>query len=199
MHGPATVGWLLVALCALTGVSCLLRTGGPHGRRGDAGSEAVMGFAMAAMALPATWTGQPLPPLVFVAVFAVLSLRELRLAFAGLRGRAADVGPRHAHHLVGALAMVYMSLAMAAVPGGHAGHSGAAAGIPLLTGGLLAYFALYVLWSGARLMPAVGAGAGTGPSVGRLGVGCAVRHQEGVAAGCRLAMGTGMFAMLLTL
>ncbi|KIF73208.1 membrane protein, partial [Streptomyces sp. 150FB] len=39
MHGPATAGWLLVALCAAAGGYCLLRVRGSDGgeRRGTAG------------------------------------------------------------------------------------------------------------------------------------------------------------------
>ncbi|MGW7518983.1 DUF5134 domain-containing protein [Streptomyces sp. NPDC054796] len=210
MHGPVTVGWLLVALCAATGVSCLLRTrGAPPARRGAAGSEALMGFGMAAMALPGA-AAVPLPPVVFVVLFGAATAWELVLA---LDARGARHGAaHHLHHTVGCLAMVYMALAMTMTqaPHGSTGHHGgmaASAGLPLLTGALLAYFGVYVLRAGARLMsPGVTA---DGLALGTSATGhtardrsvreTAVRDLPGLALACRLAMGTGMFAMLLTL
>ncbi|NEE52018.1 DUF5134 domain-containing protein, partial [Streptomyces sp. SID8455] len=52
MHGGALAGWLLMALCAVSGAYCLLRTrtGTPQERR-TARGEALMGFGMAAMAV----------------------------------------------------------------------------------------------------------------------------------------------------
>ncbi|GAB2814425.1 DUF5134 domain-containing protein [Streptomyces daliensis] len=225
MHGPVTVGWLLVALCAATGVSFLLRTrGAPPARRGAAGSEALMGFGMAAMALPGA-AAVPLPPVVFVVLFGAAAAWELVLA---LEARGARHGAaHHLHHAVGCLAMVYMALAMTMTqtPHGSTGHHGgmaASAGLPLLTGALLAYFGVYVLRAGARLMPP-GVTA-DGLALGSPGTGhaprtrpvrdqpvrdqpvretavreTAVRDLPGLALACRLAMGTGMFAMLLTL
>ncbi|MFI7244939.1 DUF5134 domain-containing protein [Streptomyces qinglanensis] len=197
MHGPATVGWLLTALCAVTGTSCLLRARGARpGPRAEAGGEAAMGFGMAAMAAPAPWSGTPaahtVSGWVFGTFFGALLVRELRLA-ATERHAAASPG-RHLHHLLGSAAMVYMSLAMVLRPsGGAAAHHSAAGGLPVVTGMLLVYFAGYVLWTGTRLMP-----AGTGP-VGPRAALPPVARQAGVAAGCRLAMGAGMFAMLLAL
>ncbi|MGW8376018.1 DUF5134 domain-containing protein [Streptomyces sp. ODS28] len=204
MHGPATVGWLLVALCALTGVSCLLRARGAVApQRRAAGSEALMGFGMAVMAVPATPV-RTAPPAVFAALFAAAAAWELVLArehFSTRRGSGHHM--HHLHHALGALAMVYMALAM---PGAGAGHHHATtmetAGVPLLTGALLAYFAAYVLGTGARLMTPGGAVPGAGgtasapdtrPGTGR------VRDEPAFALACRLAMGTGMFAMLVTL
>lgn len=60
MHGSATPGWLLMALSAATGAYCLLRLrSSSPGARTAAGSEAVMGFGMAAMALPAAVAPPP--------------------------------------------------------------------------------------------------------------------------------------------
>lgn len=218
MHGPATVGWLLVALCALTGAYCVLRAKGTVGaRREDAGGEALMGFGMAAMAVPSVWTWQPLPPAVTAAAFAVLFtallVREVWLLLPWRRRGGEHAGAcGHLHHVVGALAMLYMSLAMVAAftsasasAGRAMAHGSGAGGVPVLTGALLVYFAGVVLWNGARLVPSPsGAGAGAGaPARGGGGVALAppgrVVHGPGVAAGCRLAMGTAMFAMLLTL
>lgn len=176
MHGSSMSGWLLMALSAATGAYCLLRMRSTSQQaRTAAGGEAVMGFGMAAMALPAAmgtlpgwgWT-------VLAAVFAAGGLRALWQ----LRSSA-----HHLHHLVGSLAMVYMALTMTAgmAPGGahggamddgamsggsmeHASHP--AGGIPLLTGALLAYYAVYVLRTGATLVPAVSVATGVaGPLV----------------------------------
>ncbi|MFD8732681.1 DUF5134 domain-containing protein [Streptomyces sp. NPDC059611] len=206
MHGGVLAGWLMVALCAVSGTYCLLRThtGTPRERR-TAGGEALMGFGMAAMALPAavltlpegTWA-------VYGVVFGAAALQALR---------SARRDAHHRHHLIGSLAMVYMAVAMApgaAGAGGHAGHgaAGGAGGVPLLTGALLAYYALYVLRSAGHLIPA-GTGVasfagGSAEGVVRGGGGGAM---GGAAAGggnelttaCRLTMGIAMFAMLLTL
>ncbi|MCX2183794.1 DUF5134 domain-containing protein [Streptomyces sp. SKN60] len=194
MHGPALSGWLLVALCAASGAYCLLRMrAGGAAERGAAGSEAVMGFGMAAMALPAAVLTPPeWSWVLYAGVFGLAALHGL---VAAVRH-----GGHHLHHLVGSLAMVYMALAMAAAPagaGGHAGHGGAAGasgGIPVLTGVLLAYYGVYVLRSGARLVPVA---AATGAARIRTGT-------TGTAAGeltlvCRLSMGLAMLAMLLAL
>ncbi|GHH77362.1 DUF5134 domain-containing protein [Kitasatospora indigofera] len=87
------------------------------------------------------------------------------------------------HHAIGALAMTYMAVAMAESPA-H-GHHQAGAGLPLVTGGLLLYFGGYTLWAGSRLL-------GTPDGVPHTG-------SAGLPQACRLTMGIGMFAMLLTL
>ncbi|MEU6874578.1 DUF5134 domain-containing protein [Streptomyces sp. NPDC046751] len=192
MHGPAMSGWLLMALCAVTGAYCLLRSGGETGQgRRAARAEALMGFGMAAMAVPAAVMTPPVWGWgVYAGLFGMASLRALW----SLRR-----GGHHMHHLVGSSAMVYMALTMApgggAAHGGHAGHGVAAAGgVPLLTGLLLAYYAVYVLWSGSRLIPVAAATAGGGgPARG----GWSTRPE--LALACRLTMGLAMFAMLLTL
>lgn len=181
MHGPATAGWLVVALCAAAGTYCLLRLRGATGaRRGTAGSEALMGFGMAAMAVPATVVTPPRWVwLVYAAVFGVAALRTL-----GPARRTSH----HLHHLVGILAMVYMAVAMALPPGDphgpHNAHS--AGGSPLATGVLLIYYAGYVLWTGARLLPlqTVTATEGGGPA----GAGVADRAGGGAVGGPRGAV-----------
>ncbi|MFJ5678244.1 DUF5134 domain-containing protein [Streptomyces sp. NPDC093097] len=200
---PPLVGWLLVLLCAATGGYCLsrIRTG-PPAQRVAARGEALMACGMAVMALPASVVTPPAwMPWLFTAVFGAAALWAL------VR--------RHPHHAVDSLAMVYMALAMVGMPDmagmpadgrmatemagmpGMAGMTGAAGGahaappgIPLLTGLLLAYYAVYVLIAGSRLVP-------TGPaSVG----GAAVRPDTPVVLrACQVAMGLGMFAMLLAL
>ncbi|MEW2286737.1 DUF5134 domain-containing protein [Streptomyces sp. NPDC047841] len=189
MHGPVSIAWLLVALCALTGAYCLLRMrSGVEEQRRAAGGEALMGFGMAAMAVPAavfTPPGWAWP--VYAAVFGAAALRALWAA----RG-----APHHLHHLVGSAAMVYMAVAMAVSPhAAHHGHGGT--GVPLLTGALLLYFAGYVLFSGARLVPAPAPAGGTGPTGG--GGPAHWGDRPELARACRLSMGIGMVAMLLTM
>lgn len=197
MHGPAMSGWLLMALCAMTGAYCLLRARGRTGEeRRAARAEALMGFGMAAMAVPAAVVAPPAWGWGLCTVlFGVAALRALWFS---------RRGGHHLHHLVGSSAMVYMSVVMArsgtAGHGSHASHAMAAAGgVPLLTGLLLAYYAAYVLRSGARLIPVTattaGGGAVTagGPRAGDWGT------RPELALACRLTMGIAMFAMLLAL
>ncbi|MFJ3903099.1 DUF5134 domain-containing protein [Streptomyces sp. NPDC090025] len=187
MHGTALSGWLLVALCAASGAYCLLRLRTAEGpERTAAGSEAVMGFGMAAMAVPAAALTPPewSWPL-YAAVFGLAAAHGL---LAAVRH-----GGHHLHHLVGSLAMLYMAVTMAATPaagtGGHAGHGTDAVGggIAVLTGVLLAYFGVYVLRSGARLVPVPAGGPGVVTAAGEL------------TRVCRLSMALAMLAMLLTL
>ncbi|MFE3145454.1 DUF5134 domain-containing protein [Streptomyces sp. NPDC059218] len=197
MHGSAMSGWLLMALCATTGAYCLLRTRSETGEgRRTARAEALMGFGMAAMAVPAAVLTPPAWGwAVYAALFGAASLRALWFA---------RRGSHHLHHLVGSSAMFYMALTMApgggAASGGHGGHMGhgaaaTAGGAPLLTGLLLAYYAVYVLRSGARLIPVAAAPvpAGGGPAGTTWGT------RPELALACRLTMGMAMFAMLLTL
>ncbi|MFF4763085.1 DUF5134 domain-containing protein [Streptomyces sp. NPDC001292] len=183
MHGSASFGWLLVALCAATGTYCLLRMRSTvEEQRRAAGGEALMGFGMAAMAVPAAvFTPPAWAWSAYGAVFGATALRSLW---------SARTSPHHLHHLVGAAAMVYLSVVMAVSPGVHH-HLGA--GVPPLTGALLLYFAGYVLLSGVRLVPA-GAGAVSGA---RGGTGWGDRPE--LARACRLSMGIAMVAMLLTM
>ncbi|WP_327299056.1 MULTISPECIES: DUF5134 domain-containing protein [unclassified Streptomyces] len=204
MHGSAMAGWLLMALSATSGAYCLLRMRSTSQQaRTAAGSDAVMGFGMAAMALPAAVAA--LPEWGWTALTAVFAAGGLR-ALWQLRTSA-----HHLHHLVGSLAMVYMALTMTpgatgmAMGGAHGGTmdhmSHSAGGVPLLTGALLVYYAVYVLRAGATLVPATAVagaapgGAAGGGSGGVIGWGA----RPELALACRLAMGTAMFAMLLTI
>ncbi|MFI8893576.1 DUF5134 domain-containing protein [Streptomyces paradoxus] len=182
MHGPASSGWLLVALCAATGAYCLARMrSGTEGQRGAAGGEALMGFGMAAMAVPAAvFTPPPWAWPVYAAVFGAAGVHALW---------AARSGAHHLHHLVGAGAMVYMSVVMAGSPA----HGEGGSGVPLLTGALLLYFAGYVLLTGVRLVPVAAVAGGGGD--GRAGWG----DRPELARACRLSMGIAMVTMLLTL
>ncbi|WP_433548795.1 DUF5134 domain-containing protein [Streptomyces sp. CA-294286] len=199
MHGPAMSGWLLVALCGVTSAYCLLwMRSGPAQERGTARGEALMGLGMAAMAVPAAVFAPPAWSwAVYAAVFGGAALRALWWTRGGLRNAP------HAHHLIGSVAMVYMAVAMAPGPAGSAGHAGhgavSAGGVPLLTGALLTYYAVYVLRVGARLVPvATVAGAtnsGPAPSAGVLYWGA----RPELALACRLSMALAMLTMLLSL
>ncbi|MDL2075103.1 DUF5134 domain-containing protein [Streptomyces sp. GXMU-J15] len=175
MHLPASPGWLLVALCAATGAYCLLRMRSDvEEQRRAAGGEALMGFGMAAMAVPAAvFTPPRWAWPVYAAVFGAAALHALW---------AARTSAHHRHHLVGTAAMVYMALAMAASPG----HGGS--GVAPVTGALLLYFTGYVLLTGVRLVP-----VGAGGTAVRLG------DRPELARACRLSMGIAMVAMLLTM
>ncbi|MFC7863004.1 DUF5134 domain-containing protein [Streptomyces murinus] len=192
MHGPVSAAWSLVALCAATGAYCLLRMrSAVEEQRRSAGGEALMGFGMAAMAVPAVaFTPPDWAWPVYAAVFGLAALRAL---WAARRDR------HHLHHLVGAGAMVYMAAAMAVAP--PAGHSmggmsmegmHGGTGVPVVTGVLLLYFTGYVLLSGARLVPAAVAVGGP-PPPNRWG------DRPELARACRLSMAIGMVAMLLTM
>ncbi|MGW0581231.1 DUF5134 domain-containing protein [Streptomyces sp. NPDC002920] len=182
MHGPASPGWLLVALCAATGTYCLLRMrSSVEEQRRAAGGEALMGFGMAVMAVPAAVFAPPgWAWAVYATVFGAAALRALW---------AARASAHHLHHLVGASAMVYMAAVMAASPAHE--HGGPRSGVPLLTGVLLLYFTAYVLVSGVRLLPVAGAGIG--------GTALAWGDRPELVRACRLSMGIGMLAMLLTM
>jgi len=181
VHGPTSPGWLLVALCAATGAYCLLRMrSAVEEQRRAAGGEALMGFGMAVMAVPAAVVAPP--RWAWIAYLVVFGTAAVRAGF------AARTHAHHLHHLVGAFAMVYMAATMSTSPGHHHGHGGA----PLLTAMFLLYFAGYVLWSGVRLVPATAtAGAGGTRSMGW-------GDRPELARVCRLSMAIGMLAMLLT-
>ncbi|MFJ7777314.1 DUF5134 domain-containing protein [Streptomyces yangpuensis] len=194
MHGSASSlssslsSWLLVLLCAVSGAYCLRRA---HRWGGAAAGEAVMGFGMALMAVPLGGGGAWRQPVLGV-VFCAAALHALWL----LRG-----GAHHAHHLVGSLTMVYMIAA--AVSGGGHGHG---AGLPLLTGGLLLYYAGYVVLGGTRLLTAGGGpvpapAAPSGPPVPTPTPPSLPPHgaPTELVRACRLAMGMGMLAMLLSM
>ncbi|MGP3948416.1 DUF5134 domain-containing protein [Streptomyces sp. 7N604] len=192
MHGPPLVGWLTVALCGAAGALCLLRIrvrGGGREQRRGAGGEALMGLGMAAMAVPAAaLKPQPWAAPVFAAVFAAAALHALLLA----RGDR-----HHLHHAVGSLAMVHMALAPA-----HADHAEGlaaqpASGAPALTGLLLAYFAVYVLRTGVGIVPLAAAPSPVSPAA-PAAAGPGWVHRPELATACRVSMGMGMFAMLLT-
>lgn len=191
MHGPPLVGWLLVALSAATGLSCL--------RRHSARDEALMGCGMALMAVPmSVLDPRPWVTALLVVVFAGATVRAL------VRGATRRSG-RHLHHAVGAAAMVYMAVAMAGAvaAGDRAGHTGhGPSGSAPLTGALSLYFAAYALAAGLRLFAAtavaVPASAGGGGGGGGA-LPAADPHESETAAACRVSMALGMLAMLLSM
>lgn len=195
-HPPGVAGWLLVVLCGVAGLYCLVL----RRRCQEAGREAVMGLGMAVMGLPG-WVFAP-PGWWWAAYVAVFGTEAARAAWA-LRGG----GPRgcHAHHLVGSLAMVYMALpadAAQAAQGasgayGHAAHG--SGGVPLLTGALLVYHAVWTLRAGARLVPAPAHHAAPPLAPAAAPVYPAPAPAPPAAAGiaaCRVAMALAMVVML---
>ena len=193
MGGTPLIGWLVAAVCATTGVSCLLRTRGRvalgAAERRVVRAEGVKGLGMALMALPAPALEQrPWCAWLFAAVFGAMALWPVLLSRRG--GHAAH----HAHLSVGAGAMAYMAVTAATAPAGMPGMAGAAggAGIPWVNAILLAYFGLYALWAGLRMLPAVSPAAVVSPAGG-------VLAAPELAAACRVSLGMGMFAMLLTM
>ncbi|KJS54993.1 hypothetical protein VM98_15945 [Streptomyces rubellomurinus subsp. indigoferus] len=211
MHEPTLVNWLLALLTATSGAYCLARlrhtsgaispsctaaaaptrtaracaapgaatpgagaAAGLLARESDA-ADALMGLGMAAMAV----AGAAVPAAVWAWLFGVPAAAFLLAAVHAPAGRA-----HRLHHAVGALAMTYTALAMTAPSAGHHHHA-AALGAPLLTGALLLYFGGYTLWVGSRLLRT---------PAGTLALGTA-----GLPQACRLTMGIGMFAMLLTM
>ncbi|WP_435851469.1 DUF5134 domain-containing protein, partial [Streptomyces thermolilacinus] len=153
-HPPVVAGWLLVALCGVSGLYCLAR----RRRCEGAGREAVMGLGMAVMGLPPAVFA---PPGWWWAVYAAVFGGEAARAVGKLRGG----GPRghHVHHLVGSLTMVYMALpAGDAAHGAHGAHGGG--GVPVLTGALLVYYAVWTLRAGARLAQVPVPGAAPAPA-----------------------------------
>ncbi|MDJ0381166.1 DUF5134 domain-containing protein [Streptomyces sp. G-G2] len=222
----AVSAWLLVALCAMSGAYCLLRARRTaRTARGAASGEALMGIGMAVMAAPTgtgAWGGG-----VLLTVFCAAALHALWLLRGGVHHAHHLVGSLAMVYMAVTMAAGPGAAGGHGSPGGHgAGHGqGLAQGLPLVTGALLLYFAGYVLLGGARLVTAgvtvgaygvpgpgaeaatpgaeaAGSGAGiSGPGAETVGSGA---ETVGSGAGeltraCRLAMGIGMLAMLLTM
>ena len=200
MHGPLILGWLLVTLTGAAGLHCLVRSCAPAREAGCArrganresdAAEALMGLGMAAMALPLA-PGHGVTTAVWAAVFSGAGAWFIAAAL-----RSGDLLDRvhRLHHAVGSGAMAYTAWAMTAggVTGSqHPEHSGLSGGppLPLLTGLLLVYFGGFALWTVNRLLQ---------PQVAVTAVGgFSLLHAPGMPQACRLVMGLGMFAMLLT-
>ncbi len=147
-----------------------------------------MGFGMAAMAVPtAVFTPPAWAWPLWAAVFGA----------AGVHGLwAARASARHLHHVVGAGAMVYMAVVMAA---GRGRRITAPRRAYPLTAALLLYFTAYVLVTGARLVPVPAVAGGPGSTGPRTGPGAGWGDRPELARACRLSMGIAMVAMLLTM
>ena len=176
VHGPATSGWLLVALCAATGAYCLVRmrscvgeAAQRGGRRGADGVRDGRDGRARRRADAAAWAW-----LVYAAVFGAAALRAL---WPARRGR------HHLHHLVGAPR-----------DGLHGGGDGVRRrartgmrrpGSPLLTGACCVYFTGYVLRTGRP--PGAGRRRRTagGAATGAVGWG----DRPELALACRLVHG----------
>ncbi|MFH9868401.1 DUF5134 domain-containing protein [Streptomyces lydicus] len=244
MHGPPLVGWLLVLLCTGAGVYCLaLAHRAPSGQRAETRGEALMALGMAAMALPASAVAPPAWwPWLFTAAFGAAGLwalvrRHLHHAVgAGAMVYMAlvMVGPsgamEHMPHMGGTGPEDQVSRLDQAHQVGQLGQAGALGsvahsapgGLPLLTGLLLAYYTVYVIGAGVRLVPGAASAVAEpalpeGPVTNEPVTGGPVRHgpvtggsarrggpvpaagawPAGVLRACRVAMGIGMLAMLL--
>lgn len=233
MHGPPVVGWLMVGLCAAAATYCLTRAGERRepspARRRQARGEAVMALGMAVMAVPASMVVLPAWPWwVLAGVFGVVGVRALAIRH-----------PHHAVGSLAMVYMaLVMAMATGPAPGGHGEHTpataGAAAGatagapseagvwaesgpdvlsgaggLPLLTGALLAYYAVHAVASGIRLIPGPVAATATPVTGVPRGVGRGAEKEPGLQPasltpgellnGCRVAMSLAMFTMLLAL
>ncbi|MGH3883507.1 MAG: DUF5134 domain-containing protein [Pseudonocardiaceae bacterium] len=211
MASAVWVGWVFAAVFA--GLALFFAVRLFASRRGASnndpsadGSHAVMSAGMAAMFWP--W-GNPVPALywqvlfsIAAAWFAVRLLRRYARSATILQpglGRGADL-----HHVLGNLAMVYM---LAAVPAGHGvAHSAhipeSAPGIalPALAWAFVAYFLVFAVWSGARLIEPVGIVAATSAGAGSLSDGPrGVVTSPHVLGSSHVVMGIGMSYMLVTM
>ena len=192
---PAVVGWLGAALFLALGgygIARLVAAGsspaypGPH-RAVDL-AHVLMGFGMAVMVSP---VGGPLPMAAWQTAFLLVAAWFVGAWAHGLRHPVEPVGWHGSglHHALGALAMLYMLLAVphpasvaaaAWTPGPHTGQ----AALPLLGWALIGLLAV----SSAGLVRALRCPAG--PDLLRC---------RRTAAAAQLAMSAGMAAMITTL
>lgn len=168
-------------------------------------SRGVMSLGMVAMLVP--WV-DPLPRLAWQALFGLaaghIAVRLIRRRIRSAPGAGLDLGRHHELHLViGGVAMVYM---FAAMPAGHRMTEGmdmaemgsTSVALPVLTWAFVAYFLVFVVRLGARLVLPVNTLAAT--PEGFLGGG-----QRGVVisphllGSAEVVMGIGMSYMLLTM
>jgi hypothetical protein len=227
LTGPAVVRWLAVALCAAIAVHCLVRAAlarhrvaRPGLQRDAEAAHGVMALAMSGMLSP---FGDPVPAGVWLVVFVGLAgwfgarVWHARASAPGGRPAAARVIP-HVHHLVAALAMVFMAALIplttrgsgsaASAMSGMSGMSGMSAatgasfpvafGSEVLAVGLLCYFVLYAAWSMVRVVrvPAGMALAGGGTLAGSPPVAVRLVLSPRIAVCCQSLMGLGMAYML---
>jgi hypothetical protein len=166
-------------------------------------SRGVMSLGMVAMLVP--WV-DPLPRLAWQALFGLaaghIAVRLIRRRIRSAPGAGPDLGRHHELHLaIGGVAMVYM---FAAMPAGHSMTEGMAemgstgVALPALTWAFVAYFLVFVVWLGARLVLPVNTLAATPegfPGGGQRGV-VISPHLLGSS---EVVMGIGMSYMLLTM
>ncbi len=178
--------------------------GGCSTDRGADVSHGVMSLGMTAMFWP--W-GNPVPALYWQVLFSIIAawfvVRLLRRAARPVT--VAQAGPDRVadlHHVLGSLAMIYM---LAGVPAGHhMTHGmemiGPGIALPLLAWTFVAYFLVFAVWLGARLVMPVSTAAATAAGAALLDDG-----PRGVAASphllgsSRIVMGIGMSYMLVTM
>lgn len=222
MTGTTLTGWLATCVLTLTAAYCVLRMRTAHrlgdqaGRRADS-ALALMILLMAAMLCP---LAADVPASGWLLASGALSVTLLILAgHSTLRHGRQHGGWRSAHrncwhHVFASLAMV--GLVAASDPGGASGSGGhAMAGMPgmpgmsshgtpvLLAVALLAYFWVFTLWSGIRLVGVAGVAGGTGvtpgvtPGVARPGSARWALTAPELAFACETVMGIAMGYMVL--
>ena len=178
--------------------------GGGSTDRGADASHGLMSLGMAAMFWP--W-GNPVPALYWQVLFSVVAawFAVHLLRRAGRPTTIPQPDPDRAtdlHHVLGSLAMIYM---LAGVPAGHhmnhgMGMAGSGIVLPGLAWGFVAYFLVFAVWLGARLVTPVNTAAATATGAALLDDG-----PRGVAASphllgsSRIVMGIGMSYMLVTM
>ncbi len=168
-----------------------MKSSGCSTDRGADMSHGVMSLAMATMFWP--W-GNPLPALYWQLLFSIVA--------AWFAVRLLRQGPRSAdlHHVLGSLAMVYM---LAAFPAGHhMSHGmdlpGLGIALPALAWAFVAYFLVFVVWLGARLVQPASTRSTTSAGAVLLGDGLrGVITSSHLLGSCRIFMGIGMSCMLM--
>lgn len=221
MGAPVSARWACVALGCLVALHCVARLSGSRPgparaglRRDTEGAHCAMALAMAGMFSP---IGDPVPALVWIAVFSGFAMWFGRLAW---RARSAPPTPsyqpltggpqpyQHLHHIVANLAMIFM---VAAMPlrgflAGNPAMAGMARGGPggapfpltlvvvISSVGLMCYFLLFVGWSVVRLTRLSAVGVGDAVSSGR-GLPARLMLSPRLAICCQGLMGLGMAYM----
>ncbi|MFC7618154.1 DUF5134 domain-containing protein [Actinokineospora soli] len=186
---PAGVGWLGAAVFAALGgygvarlVAAASRPGYPGAHRAVDVAHVLMGAGMAVMLSP---VGGPLPMAAWQTAFLLVAAWFVGAWAHGLRHPVEPVGWHGSglHHALGAVAMLYMLLAVPHPPSAWGPHTGQAAA-PLLGWALVALLAV----SSVPLVRALRCPAG--PDLLRC---------RRTAAGAQLAMSAGMAGMIATL
>ncbi|MET0236498.1 MAG: DUF5134 domain-containing protein [Kibdelosporangium sp.] len=204
MSGPEWVDTLFAALFGLVAIYSARRLISRHHRPHWAvhGADLAMALGMVAMFVP---SADPLPPLVWIGVFAVFGSW---IGAGVLRARSAGVdSPDRGHqiHLVlSMVAMAYMVSTMTSPPtepaialafssaGGLAHEHGTGGGdMAAVNIGLALYFLMHALWSGRRLVRPVALSTGSAVTVGTVG--------GRLPDACHVVMGLGMSYMFVAM